>query len=128
MLLCRLTLRSTKKVFHGAVRAISVNSSAWMPDSREEMEKVVIRAHMADLEDFHNASAEDVVPWFFKMMPPLYFDLLSRDTRMYHLRALTALKGSGSSLELTLNRKKEITFIRPGLVCCFILHTNTFTS
>jgi glutamate dehydrogenase len=82
------------------------------------MEKIVIRAHMADLEDLHNASASEIVPWFFKTMPSLYFNLLSEDTRMFHLRALTALKDAGAAPELTLHNKerREVTFIRPGLV------------
>ena len=89
----------------------------WIPESKEEMEKIVIRAHMADLEDLHNASASEIVPWFFKRMPDLYFNLVKEDTRMFHLRALTALKDSGAAPELTLHNKerKEVTFIRPGV-------------
>lgn len=69
---------------------------------------------MADLEDLHTASAKELVPWFFSMMPKQYFSLVGEETRMFHLRALTALKDTGAAPELTLHNKarKEVTFIR----------------
>ena len=78
------------------------------------MEKIVIRAHMADLEDLHHKSASDLVPWFFQNMPKLYFATSSEDTRMFHLRALTALKDTGVApvLNLVNKERQEVTFIR----------------
>jgi glutamate dehydrogenase len=96
-------------------RGFCDGKKAWIPESREEMEKIVVKAHAASLEDAHHLSASEVVPWFFKEMPNSYFNIISEESRMRHLRALTALRDAGAAPELMIHNKgsEEVTFIQP---------------
>jgi len=59
----------------------------------------------------HTSKVEEVVSWYFKSLPEVYFRRVGAQTRKEHVKALVALKGidSGSqgSLQLTLNSKSE---------------------
>jgi len=43
------------------------------------------------LENSHNKSVSQVVPWFVREMPPTYFRIFGEETQRRHLRAIAAL-------------------------------------
>lgn len=96
-------------------RGLCSEGRTWIPETREEMEKIVVTAHTATLEEKHHESAKEVVPWFFREMPNAYFNVISEEARMRHLRALTALRDAGAAPELMIHNKSnsEVTFIQP---------------
>jgi glutamate dehydrogenase len=60
-------------------------------------------------------TAEEVVPWFLRHMPPMYFQDTDHGTVLNHLRAIIAAKASGRPIELTLRSEdgSHWTAMRP---------------
>jgi glutamate dehydrogenase len=68
-----------------------------------------------ELTDSLRDTAEAVVPWFLKHMPPMYFQDTDHATQLSHLRAIIAAKGSGRPIELALRNEdgSQWTLMRP---------------
>jgi len=65
--------------------------------------------------DSLRSTSEEVVPWFLKQMPQVYFQDTDEETRLVHLRAIIAAKASGRPVEMTLRSEdgSEWTSMRP---------------
>jgi len=70
---------------------------------------------MEELADGFRATAEAVVPWFLKNMPPMYFQDTDHATQLVHLQAIIAAKSSGRPIHFTLkgNDQNQWTSMRP---------------
>ena len=58
-----------------------------------------------ELFNEYRETAESVVPWFMKSMPPMYFQDTDPDTQLAHLRTIIALRASGGPLEMTMRNE-----------------------
>ncbi|MEE2680799.1 MAG: NAD-glutamate dehydrogenase domain-containing protein [Planctomycetota bacterium] len=67
------------------------------------------------LQDYRETAA-DVVPWFLKAMPRMYFQDTEPETQLSHLRTIIALKASGGPLEITMRSEdgRMWTAMRPS--------------
>jgi len=61
-------------------------------------------------------TAEQVVPWYLREMPQMYFQDTDHATQVTHLRAIIAAKASGRPIKLTLRSEdgSEWTSMRPS--------------
>jgi glutamate dehydrogenase len=116
MLASARALRRVRVAGACQVHGTASTGKSWVPQNQAEVEKLMIKATAAELEDYNKKAAAEVVPWFFTKMPSSYFNLVDGEQRMLHIRALTALRDSGIPPELVLHHPEsgKITFIQPA--------------
>eukprot|EP00301_Raphidiophrys_heterophryoidea_P006508 c12622_g2_i2.p1 GENE.c12622_g2_i2~~c12622_g2_i2.p1 ORF type:complete len:1051 (+),score=340.05 c12622_g2_i2:118-3270(+) len=113
--------RSVSVITRQVVRAYSTvaQKKAWQPGNPDSLQRVMTQSLVHELTQAQVGSANKLVPWFLKNMPEAYFRQVSEETRLEHLKAMSALYGSTTDLSLTLksrnsNGEMEITYIRPS--------------
>jgi len=92
---------------------------SWQAESHHDIQRVTRNAIIHELTQAQTKTIERVVPWFLENMPESYFRQVSLDTRMSHMKAISAVKDANMDLHLNLqttlpNGGQMFTFVRPG--------------
>eukprot|EP00586_Coscinodiscus_wailesii_P004921 CAMPEP_0172487542 /NCGR_PEP_ID=MMETSP1066-20121228/16695_1 /TAXON_ID=671091 /ORGANISM="Coscinodiscus wailesii, Strain CCMP2513" /LENGTH=326 /DNA_ID=CAMNT_0013254235 /DNA_START=458 /DNA_END=1434 /DNA_ORIENTATION=+ len=92
---------------------------SWQAESHHDIQRVTRNAIIHELTQEQTKTIEKVVPWFLENMPESYFHQVSLDTRMSHIKAISAVKDANMDLHLNLqttlpNGGQVFTFVRPG--------------
>jgi len=98
---------------------ISKTKVAWQAEENEDIQRVTQKAIIHELTQRQSQTIESVVPWFLENMPASYFRQVPWDTRINHIKAISAIKEA--NMDLYMNTKSHLadgrlclTFLRPG--------------
>jgi glutamate dehydrogenase len=98
---------------------VSKEKVAWQAEDNEDIQRVTQKAIIHELTQRQSKTIESVVPWFLENMPASYFRQVPWETRISHIKAISAIKEA--NMDLYMNTKSHLadgrvclTFVRPG--------------
>mmetsp|Transcript_9344 Transcript_9344/g.13636 ORF Transcript_9344/g.13636 Transcript_9344/m.13636 type:complete len:1041 (+) Transcript_9344:52-3174(+) len=100
---------------------IDSSKKAWQVEDNEEIQRVTEKAMIHELTQKQIQTIESTVPWFLDQMPASYFRQVPWETRMSHIKAISAVRDADMDLDLNLTSynaetgEVTLTCIRPDV-------------